>query len=386
VDLAGSIDIEVRAGTTRIASSRPLAVSATFRGRKPAEVAALVPLLYSVCGKAQGVAAVRAIERAMGLALAAPAEVARDLLVLSEMAREHLIRIVTDWAAFAGDAADKAALRRVMMLDQRLRTAIESGGRPLGIGASTGADAAAVVALAGEFSKLVSEVVLGVEPEAWLARCTRNDLGAWAEARSTVASRTFYRLARDGGVDLGTLPLDPLPYLESGELSRRMLGPDSAAFVAAPTWDGRPRETTPLARHAGHPLVASLAGPGGYGLGARLMARLVELAGLPAAIAALATGAATPCPAVGTLEQGTGVAEVEAARGRLVHAVRIEAGVIERYAILAPTEWNFHPAGAAARTLAELSPPCDTAPEARQLADLVVTAFDPCVACNLSVI
>lgn len=386
MDLTGSIDIEMGAGRARIASSRPLAVSATFRGRKPAEVAALVPLLYSVCGKAQGVAAVRAIERAMGLALAAPAEVARELLVLAEMAREHLIRIVTDWAPFAGDAADNNALRRVMMLDQRLRSAIESGGRPLGIGATSGADATAVAALAGELSKLVSEVVFGVEPEVWLARRTRNDLGAWAEARSTVASRTLHRLFRDGGLGLGAVPLDPLPYLEPGDLSRCMLGPDSAAFVAAPTWDRRPRETTPLARQSGHPLVASLAGPGGYGLGARLVARLVEVAGLPGAIVALATGAAAPCPAVGTLEQGTGVAEVEAARGRLVHAVRIEAGVIERYAILAPTEWNFHPAGAAARALAELAPPCDTAPEARQVADLVVTAFDPCVTCNLSVI
>lgn len=386
MDLAGSIDIEMRAGATRIASTRPLAMTATFRGRKPAEVAALVPLLYSVCGKAQGVAAVRAIERAMGLALAAPAEVARDLLVLAEMAREHLIRIVTDWAAFAGDATDNDALRRVMVLDQRLRAAIEAGARPLGIGATSGADATAVAALAGELSKLVAELVLGVEPEAWLAASTRSDLGAWAEARSTVAARTLHLLSRDGGLGLGAVPLDPLPHLEPGDLSRRMLGPDSAAFVAAPTWDGRPRETTPLARHAGHPLVASLAGPKGYGLGARLVARLVELAGLPAAIAALASGAAAPRPAVGTLEPGTGVAAVEAARGRLVHAVRIEAGVIERYAILAPTEWNFHPVGAAAHALAELSPPCDTAAEGRRMADLVVTAFDPCVACNLSVI
>ena len=44
-------------------------------------------------------------------------------------------------------------------------------------------------------------------------------------------------------------------------------------------------------------------------------------------------------------------AMAEMARGLLVHAVRVEGGRIADYAIVAPTEWNFHPRGALFREL-----------------------------------
>ncbi len=68
----------------------------------------------------------------------------------------------------------------------------------------------------------------------------------------------------------------------------------------------------------------------------------------------------------------------EMARGLLVHAVRIEAGRISGYAIVAPTEWNFHPRGALFREL-EGRPARDAA-EARRALALAVATLDPCVA------
>jgi coenzyme F420-reducing hydrogenase alpha subunit len=74
---------------------------------------------------------------------------------------------------------------------------------------------------------------------------------------------------------------------------------------------------------------------------------------------------------------GAGVAQIEAARGRLVHAVRMDAGRVGAYRILAPTEWNFHPRGAAARGLERIArSACE---DAGALARLFVTAVDPCV-------
>ena len=45
-------------------------------------------------------------------------------------------------------------------------------------------------------------------------------------------------------------------------------------------------------------------------------------------------------------DSGQGFAAVDSARGRLYHGVRLDAaGRIADYRIVAPTEWNFHPAG-----------------------------------------
>lgn len=54
-------------------------------------------------------------------------------------------------------------------------------------------------------------------------------------------------------------------------------------------------------------------------------------------------------------------------------------GVIISRQTVAPTEWRFHPEGAAARTLAGLA-----AEEASALAPFLVASLDPCVACRVS--
>jgi len=75
--------------------------------------------------------------------------------------------------------------------------------------------------------------------------------------------------------------------------------------------------------------------------------------------------------------KGIGIAQVQAARGLLIHRVAIHRGRISDYRILAPTEWNFHPRGVVFQGLAAL-PISDADTLARQ-AGLFVTAVDPCV-------
>ena len=72
---------------------------------------------------------------------------------------------------------------------------------------------------------------------------------------------------------------------------------------------------------------------------------------------------------------------MEAARGRLVHRVEMENGTIGSYRILAPTEWNFHPRGVVAESLATLRGGRD---KVEQQARLLINAIDPCVGYELS--
>jgi len=81
------------------------------------------------------------------------------------------------------------------------------------------------------------------------------------------------------------------------------------------------------------------------------------------------------------LPAGVGLAQVQAARGLLVHRLAVADGLVRDYRILAPTEWNFHPQGAAALGLAAL-PARDEATLRRQ-AGLFITALDPCVAYDI---
>ena len=80
---------------------------------------------------------------------------------------------------------------------------------------------------------------------------------------------------------------------------------------------------------------------------------------------------------------GLGLAQVEAARGRLVHGVVVEGDAVRDYAILAPTEWNFHPRGGLAGALAGLD--ADDEDALRGQAGLLIEAVDPCVGYELRV-
>jgi coenzyme F420-reducing hydrogenase alpha subunit len=74
---------------------------------------------------------------------------------------------------------------------------------------------------------------------------------------------------------------------------------------------------------------------------------------------------------------------VDTARGLLVHRARATGDRVTDYAIVAPTEWNFHPQGALVRGLDGLF--ADDERALVRAADLVVQALDPCVACSVEI-
>ena len=380
--IAGQLDIRISRESTRIASTRPLGLAASFAGRKPADVVATVPLVYGICGMAQGVAAARACEKALGIEAGAAAERARELLVMAETAREHLLRICDGWARAAGREPDAGILKRVLLHDLAWRKVLKAADGLLTLGSAVEPDAEEVALLAKELAALMTDAVLGERPRAWLGRGSRAALGEWAQERTTPAAELMQRLIETRAFDVGATPVNALPRLEKGALANILLGPSGGGFIAAPTWEGLPRETTTLSRNAEHRPIASLTGPDGFGLGARLAARLAELAALPARMEATMAGA-TNREACASPPPGTGVAQIEAARGRLVHAVSIDGDTVTAWRILAPTEWNFHPHGAATRALSLVA--ASGRADIAALADLMVTAFDPCVACKLEV-
>ena len=363
-----TIDIFRANGAVNIACDRPLAITRRFSGQRPEDIVRMVSLLFATCRAAQSAASAAAFEDALGVAADGRTRTARALIILAETAREHALRILMDWPQFlhAPEKADASTLRSLMQVSQDLSR-----------GGSGGASIAKLKAL-------LEAAVFGETLDRWRARTTSDDVIEWAASGQTVAQRLLRQIFDDGVAAAGAAPVAALPELPPDALAERLFAEDAEAFISKPEWEGQPRETSPLTRAAAHPLVENLKSEHGYGLAARLVACLVELAEIPAQMLEVLDAPMNGAPPKRQPgRDGVGVGQVEAARGRLVHAVQLADAKVHCYRILAPTEWTFHPEGAAARGLRRIA--ALRGPDCLSLARLFVTAADPCVAADVRV-
>ena len=72
------------------------------------------------------------------------------------------------------------------------------------------------------------------------------------------------------------------------------------------------------------------------------------------------------------------------ARGVLIHHVQLEPDMLTVKAcqLIAPTEWNFHPQGALARTMSAMSPQLESQSPLSQISlsiAVLMASYDPCV-------
>jgi coenzyme F420-reducing hydrogenase alpha subunit len=382
-DPGGKLHIRLDPDGVTIASTRPVRAAGLLVGRGIAETPRLLPSLFSICATAQATACVSAIEQALGLTTDPEVQARRLRLVAAETLREHLWRILLDWPRMLGEPPDAGAMALVMASHGIWKAALGGGGDLYRPGAAIPAiDGAEGAPPPGDLTALVTSQVFGLGPARWRAQVKEmDDLSTWAARTPTTAARLVHSVIDTGWAGLGRSRVDALPQPRTCDLDRHLSGQDQAvdAFVAAPIWEGRPRETSPLTRQQDQPLVQDLKQRFGNGLLARLAAQLTEaarimtvdgstLAGPPPVPASLTTG----------LPGGVGLAMIQAARGLLVHRVRVDNGCIADYRILAPTEWNFHPQGVVAVGLAGLMEEAPTA-DLEWLARLFIIAVDPCV-------
>ncbi len=366
----------------RVESSRPLQACRVMIGKTPDEVLSLLPLMFSVCGVAQARATLAAIQRELGIEVRKGDEAGRDLLVAVETAREHLLRIFLDWPRLFELDFDNRVLPRISRLNPDFAVCVFRNGSGFALHSETELDPAALSRQCDRLEAILNESVFGMPSSEWLALRGIGELESWLDHSDSVAARATAQIHRRGWSQLAQTRCADLPELPVQELLARFSEESVDRFVALPQWDGQCFETTALSRQRRHPLVLSLADELGSGLLVRWVARLVELATIPGRIAELGQALLeddrddlkTPVDSIG-------IAQVEAARGRLVHRVSIDDGVVVDYRILAPTEWNFHPDGIIGESLAQLTG--DKSMEA--CARTVINAIDPCVGYRLGV-
>ena len=392
-DLSGSLDIALRRNGDRIAptirSSRPVTAARVFAGKPVLEVARQLPMLFSICATAQAQACAGACEQALGLTPSPEVRRQRALLLRAETVKEHLWRLLLDWPQALDLPPAQVPMATAMRAYLALRHRYTKDADPFALGADLPPiEAARAADQARALAEVAMGSVFGMPPARWLAQIgDRGALAAWARNATTLAADLVRRVAIADLAGLGRNAIDALPASVVPDLAEALSSADADGFVATPIWRCRAHETTPFARCLDRPLVADLAAEYGNGLLPRLAALLMELADALVMLADAPEVAGRSDPASPEAAGvGSGVGWADAARGLLVHRVALVDGRVTSYRILAPTEWNFHPAGVvAAGLVGSALGRIEDDTELKRRAALYVTAVDPCVAYRLSV-
>lgn len=338
-DIGGEMKVSLaiaggRVFAVKITSGGAGAGARMFIGREPAEILPLIGSVYSLCGTAQSIAALMAVETAAGLQVSSVQQAARDVLRLSEMLSQTAIRLFLSWPKLIDLQARPDIVRHCLELEQALEDFV-MGGRNWKV--------AGGVNLAPD--KLAAARALG---------------------HIDAALKKLRKL--DGFADsLRTL-------LRDRDLER---------FGVLPT--GVDVEEGALCRHWDRSEVVSARGAYGAGLAARLAASFCDLFDLPKKINELVNLLVVDTPPDHpNVGDGQGTARVETARGWLRHQVSLKNGQITDYQINAPTEVNFRTGGPVVAGLVGAD-----AANHQALLDatyLHIMAIDPCVGFQVEVI
>jgi len=370
-----------------IGSSRPLRAPEIFVGKRVEQLLETLPLLYSVCGTAQASAATQACEQALGYEPQRKHRQARELLVWMETAKEHLWQILLNWPTLLEKTPDSDGVAQIMALQRRFKAAIFVENNPFRLHDTTiNSVSAEVEACIQELEVLLSLRLFNCPLRDWLELTELSALEQWVEHSPTTTGHMMARISEPHWAGLGAVTEESLPELRSEFFQQQLMGSGADQFIAAPEVDGESRESTSYTRQFKSPLVQSVRNRWGSGLFARSTARLQELAFIPTRLQMGVKRLQSLDDDVVTehsCKTGVGIAQIEAARGRLVHRVELQDQRVVRYQIVAPTEWNFHPKGVLAKGLRQLKAETDVA--LRQRAIFLINAIDPCVGYDLTI-
>jgi len=340
----------------KVKSTRPQ-VCQLLKGKTPESVVQLVPALFSLCGRAQGAAAEAVVAAACSTDLTGKLTLERA--VACEAIQEHCWRLLLDWPKALGLAQLQVDFVRWHAMLRGI-----AGGQ-------------------GNLNALKHEVEslwLGMPIVDWLEMENFSDLQQWWKTSNSSAASLFATLdVLDVDSIYGLsekLPDVPLlPDWSAIDALASCVGKLNTNFAANPTWNAVPAETGALAYHATASMLRHTLQERPSRVLARVLAKVYDML-------QMVNGNFTGRLDYASSQQGAGLAIVKTARGVLMHHVRITAGLVQDYLVVAPTEWNFHPTGTLAAGL--IGRQGDTR-QLAQAAERQVLSLDPCVGYELEV-
>ena len=351
-----------------LASRRPVTASRVLEGASARDGPRRVGSLFSICAQAHTVAALTAVEQALGLPAAEAALRLRLVAVEAEAVEQLLWRLVSGTEPAGRPALPDwfPPLRRVL---HGAVQAIAPGLRWRDPAEAVVLDRAAARTLAQDITAAIAPIDSLLSASA--AGGSLRELQRFAAARQDLALLGL--LVADLPPPLAAVP--PLPAVALPDIARAVAEDDDGSYRRAPLWHDRPHEVGVFAMLRDDPRLAGL----GPGWAARTVAALISLKSrLHRLCEALCDDdVADPARRLGKVAEGWHAAAVETARGTLVHVVRLEGERIAGWHILAPTEWNFHPEGVICHAVHNL--PAVSREQAERFTRALTALLDPCV-------
>ncbi|OGH03220.1 MAG: hypothetical protein A2600_08315 [Candidatus Lambdaproteobacteria bacterium RIFOXYD1_FULL_56_27] len=320
-------------------SKRPLEIQNLLVGRGPEEVLELLARLYPIGGKAQVFAALLALEEAYGLHPNPYHHKARALLVHFENLAQTWVRVEQDWAKLLGNPAP--VLPPVGLLEERLTRALYGDHPPFFFGDFTPkADVRVIGEVALEARTGLEERLLGTSLDLFL-KWTQGQWAQWLENDSALGARVLRYYRQLPALKNPLVPI--LPWASEQEWHKVLSSADAVGMLYHPVLAGKPQETGAFARTEKSPLLQAYLKTNPNLAVSRVLARLVDLG---QSLKFLSQGLEIAVASTGVSKKsGLGLAQVESARGRLVHRLRVEADKILQYQIISPQQWNLCPKG-----------------------------------------
>ncbi|WP_347989178.1 nickel-dependent hydrogenase large subunit [Methylomonas sp. AM2-LC] len=385
--LAGAIHIELfhhagDANGARIVSTRPDAARVLI-GKTPEQLLSTLPMLFSLCGNTQAYASLLACRAAMGLDAEPEADAARELLVQLETLREHAWRIMLDWPGLFGQQQDKKSVAALLKFDALFKHCLFREGNAFNLDSRLDFDGKRLSVLINEVSALIDNAVFDGGMLKFQRQNSEEQLIEWLQQSKALSAHMLGNLYLLGLQAVGSNEVACLPTLDCQSLHLQLQQQDLQAFCLAPQWQGLCYESTPFGRQNWRPLIAELQSRYGNGLLVRFVALLQEVAAYVQKLSRFGESTMEPASSAYGFE-GIGLAQVQAARGLLMHNLEFCQGRVYDYRIVAPTEWNFHPDGVVAKGLTSLHA-ADMDGLQRQ-AEWLINAVDPCVAYDLMLV
>ncbi|MCP4487925.1 MAG: hypothetical protein GY820_11490 [Gammaproteobacteria bacterium] len=386
--IEGQIEIDMHSHNNKVVaveiqSSRPLQAPNILVGKSPHQVLGMIPLMYNICGVAQARTSLRAIQQCLSIELDPALEIARDMLVLVENAREHLFRIFIDWPKLLALNKDISRPPSSMHSIRKFKQELFIDSKAFELSSQLKPGSSHLLELINQLEQELRQMVFEISTQDWLAICDIDGLNQWMNEYDGIAARAIRTISDQGWNSQGYADCPHLPELDTDDLLKRLNTGDADKFITHPDWRGVLCETTSLTRQQDQAVIPELTRKFGNALITRWVARLVELASIPQQLKQLLSQLEeNPQPTI-TDNRRFGIAQTEAARGRLIHRVEIDQDRISHYQILAPTEWNFHPRGLIAKSLGNLK--ADSSRQLELLARLIINAIDPCVGYALKI-
>lgn len=372
--LEGGIEIGLAVKSDRIVevsidNRRPLGLSTRLEGLEPQAALNRVTTLYSVCRIAQGLAGCMAVERALRIDPGPQHKTARAFLLRGETVLDHATTALLHWPALLGQKPAGLPFLKCLRASfaELWRSVYPDGDWMRPGGGRLAPDKMALEArlAAAEYALEEAGLALPLDLRRWRI---------WTGIAKGPAADLLRLLDTEALAGYGASKVGLLDRIKVPELERRLASDTDGEFIARPDWEGAAQETGPLARRQAEPVIQEAVAVHGCGLAARFLAQSVETVRCLEEMRNLAADLSNCDGSQAAAGDGEGAGLVEAARGWLAHRVQISGGLIRRYQILAPTEWNFHPNGPLAQGLLDAWDP-----DPERLARLMVVALDPCV-------